>query len=419
MMIIDKKITHKFALIILAVLSCVILYSKNSYAQLTNNDLPNREGIKFGLGNAVVHAAYTQQEQYDSNIFLTPSDRRIDVITLLNPSAGIEIPMGDNLFSADYAAGINFFGHYTKQDHIDHKVRGLAEINLTDYKITVKDTFDHFTDRSGTENTARIKQQTNSFKAGISAEFELLGFDIGYRNEIQDYLSTEVFYGPLNYEDKSTMTHIIVIEGSYRFMPKTLFLVETDLGFVDYYNSSLSPDSYFIETVLGIKGEWFKKINVNFKAGLRYQSYEKSDSIIVGNKDYIGPVLRGGFDYSITEYDKLEVRLERAIYESTYNNMNYYDVNYIGCDYVHEFSDKLSVTAGLSYQLNLYPGESTENGVTAKRYDNLFDISLGGRYEIRKWLALEAKYEYRQRISRFSNLNYYDNLITIRGTVGF
>ncbi|MFA5146603.1 MAG: outer membrane beta-barrel protein [Candidatus Omnitrophota bacterium] len=400
------------------VISFLFSYSCGpSYAALLNKDLPQREGVKLGSSNMIFHSAFSQEEQYDSNVYLTDSDLRYDLVSIMNPSLGIEIPFRDNSISADYDCNMVFFGHQVEQDHIDHRVRGLIDINLTDYKIEVKDMFRHFTDRSGSENTARLKRDTNDLDAEISAEFERFGFRAGYSNSIEDYLTTDISFDPLTYEDRSTMRHDVMGELSYRFMPKTLFLLETDLGYVDYYNCSLVPNSWYTETVAGIKGEWFSRANVNFKAGFRYQHYESSD--LIDDKPYIGPVLRGGFDYYITEDDTLGVRAERTIYESTYDKMNYYNVNLIGFDYTHKFSDKLSVSAAGFYQINLYPSETTENGKTGKRYDNFFGGSCGVRYDVRKWVSVEARYEYNQRISRFDTFDYADNLISLRGTVGF
>jgi hypothetical protein len=408
-----KRIAFFGAVAVLA----AIFYCHISYAELTSKDLPNREGIKVGIGNIVVHSAFKVQEQFDSNIFLKDSDIRSDGITSLHPSVGVEIPFSDNMLSADYDVDINLFGHYTDQDHTDQRARGLLEINLTDYKITVDNVYRRFTDRASSETSTRVKRQTNDFKAGVSAEFELLGFDVNYKNTVEDYLITDLVWGPLTYEDKSTMTNIVGAVVSYRFLPKTLILLESDLGFVKYYNSSIPPDSYYTETVLGLKGEWFKKSNVNLKAGFRYHSYDHSD--ILKSKDFIGPVIRGGFDYFPTEVDTIGVRLERTIYESTYSTMNYYNVNLVKVEYTHNFSDKFSANAFGSYQLNLYPGESIEDGVTAKRHDNLFGGGCGLRYDIQKWVSLEAKYEYRQRISKFETFDYIDNLATIAGTIGF
>jgi len=38
---------------------------------------------------------------------------------------------------------------------------------------------------------------------------------------------------------------------------------------------------------------------------------------------------------------------------------------------------------------------------------------------VQKWLSFDAKYRYTQRISKFEIFDYFDNIVTIGGTVGF
>ncbi|GAG52787.1 unnamed protein product, partial [marine sediment metagenome] len=210
--------------------------------------------------------------------------------------------------------------------------------------------------------------------------------------------------------------NIIDAEIGYRILPKTTLLFEGYLGFLDY-DSPLSSDSYYIETLLGLRGDLTSKLTVNLSGGLRHQDYESSD--LTGSDDFTSFVARGGVDYYITDDDILNLSLERSIYESTYANMNYYNVNLISARYTHMFNNKISAGLFGSYQLNLYPGKSTEDGKTAKRYDHIFGTGCMVRYDIRKWISVELKYECLQRESRFSTFDYIDNLITIRGTVGF
>ena len=111
--------------------------------------------------------------------------------------------------------------------------------------------------------------------------------------------------------------------------------------------------------------------------------------------------------------------VERANYESTYANMNYYTINMACLDYRRKLNNK--ITGGLFgyYQYHTYPGETTENGVTAKRYDEYFGGGASLRYDIQRWLSLEGRYEYRQKISMFDIFDYTDNIISLRGTGGF
>ena len=401
-------------------LGCIALfllaYCTIASAQLTSEDLPDREGFRFK--DLLFHSALAVEEQLDTNIFLQDSDTKLDLITVLNPSIGLEIPLRDNRISLDYDVGVFLYATNHNQNHVDQRVRGLAEFNLADYKVTVDDEFNIFTLRASDENSNRVKRNINDLRAGVEAQFELLGFDVGYTNRLEMYGSPDdPTFGPITYEDRDRMSNAIDATVSYRFLPKTKLLLENDLGLITYYNSAQVPDSFYDEVVLGILGEWFPRMDVNFKAGIRFQGYDNSD--LIANKAYIGPVFRGGFDYDVTDDDTVVLDLQRTVYESIYANMNYYTVNLIGVKYEHRFSDKISANAFGSYQVNFYPSETTENGVTAKRDDNFFTGGASLRYDIRKWLSCQAKYEYKQRISRFDIFDYIDHLITVRGVVGF
>jgi len=387
-----------------------------AFSQLTNPDLPERDGVKL-FERAKLHAALSTEEQLETNIFLANTDRKFDGITVLNPSVGIDVPFWDNSLSIDYNTGVYMYNTYHSQNHVDHRVRGLAEINLSDYKITLNDVFRKFTDRAADESSNRVTRSINKGRVGVEAQFERLGFDAGYTNKLEIYDTNDPVFGPLTYEDRNHDDNIFDFSIIYRFLPKTSFIIENDLGFIHYYNSSQVPGSWFDETLFGIKGEWFARMTLNFKAGFRYQSYDSSD--IISDKDYIGPVFRGGFDYNISERDILAFEAEKSVYESIYANMNYYDLNQVGFKYTHKFNDKVSANVLGSYQINLYPSETIENGITAKRYDNYFEGGAGIRYDIRKWVSVEAKYEYKQRLSRFDVFDYVDNVVTLRGTVGF
>ena len=224
--------------------------------------------------------------------------------------------------------------------------------------------FKIFTDRALNENSLRLQQKINDARIGVAGAFNRLNVDAGYTNRLETYDSTDPFLGVLTYEDKDRDSNIIDTTVSYRFWPKTYALMENDLGFIHYYNTSQVPGSYYDEVLFGFKGEWFARANINFRAGFKYQEYESSS--IISDKAYIGPVMRGGFDYAPTPNDALAFELDREIYESTYSTMNYYTAILVGFAWQHNFTKKLYSNISASYQLHLYPSETTENGETAK-----------------------------------------------------
>ncbi len=385
-------------------------------AVLTNPDLPEREGVKAEY--LKIHSAAKVSEQFDSNIFLDDSDNKLDFITILSPSVGFEMKAGrDCDISADYEISKFLYGNYKEQGHVDNTARFLSEVRFGDYKFIVNDELRMFTDRASTEDSLRLKENVNGLKTGISAQFVKFGFDTGYINKLQTYDSNDPSIGNLSYADRSYMDQSVYATVSYRFRPKTYLIFENDLGAINYYETSQLPDSFYYDTLFGIRGEWTNKIIVNLRAGFRYQHYDKSD--IVSHKGYAGPIIRGGVEFNYTKDDKFILTLERTDHESIYATNNHYTYNLLGIRYNHRFNKKLSCGAFGTYELHAYPSETIENGVTAKRNDNFLYGGVNLRYDMRKWASVEAKYEYRQRISTFDVFDYKDNLITVTGTVGF
>jgi hypothetical protein len=384
------------------------------YAEIISEQLPKREGMK--VGNVIFHSALKTEVQFDTNIYLSDNNEKDDIITIINPSFGFKIPLRGNSLSLEYDAAINEFGRFTENNHVDHRLQADAEINLTDYKISITDLYNRLTDRAGTEDINRTKRQLNTFKTAVSTERDQLRFTLSYSNLLEQFLTTDIFYGAWTYKEKSNMTHVIDLEGSYRLMPKTSLVWENALGFLDYYKSDLFPNSYYIESLVGIKGEWYNKITTDVRAGARFQEYDSSTS--ANDENYCNLEAKGTLDYALTADDTLNLRVTKTIYPSTYQDMNYYTVNMLGLNYSHKFYKILASLFG-SAQYNTYPKDSTEGGITDKRRDWLYSGGCSCKYDVRKWLSLEAKYEYAKRDSYFSNLDYSEHLSTLTATIGF
>jgi hypothetical protein len=389
---------------------------KEGASSMLTIDLPNRKGIK--LGDLIVDSALKVTNQFDSNIYLAHTGEHADVLQIINPSIGFKLPVQDNVFTLSYDAAFNYFDNFPVNNHIDHRVNASAEINWTDYKLTFVDTYRRFRDRTGTEDVNRTKRQTNGFAAGIETrEWNRLFFAFNYSNFLQNYLSTDLVLPNLTYKDKSYMVNAFGLDANYRIFSKTYLLWENNYGFIRYTKSDLPPGSYFVESLLGVKGELTDKIAANIKGGFKLQNYETST--VLSSKDYCNFVAKGGLDYFATKKDTWSLSLERGIYESTYSIVNYYELNSVGLNYAHQFNHKVTGNLFASVQSNLYPTATTEGGLTAKRKDGIYYGGCSLTYGIKDWLAVEAKYQFERRDSKFSAFTYVDNLVTLTGTIGF
>jgi hypothetical protein len=381
-------------------------------------DLPNRDGVE--IGPVTAHTAFTHETQFDTNVFLEDDGENFDVITILRPFVGLDMKLGDNNANVEYEAAINLFSRFEDQSYVDQRLRGMAEINLADYKVTIANVYRYFSDRAGSEDVDRIRRQNNYMRAGLIGLFDQLQFEAGYTFGVEDFISDDVIFRTptdvMTYDSKDRLLNIFDAQASYRFMPKTSFLVENYFGLIDY-KSDKNADSWFVESLVGLRGDLRENFSADITMGVRFQDYD--DATMTDSDDYVGFVMRGGATYEFTEDDILNLLVERNIYESTFNNMNYYNINHIGGSYTHFFTKKTTSRVFSYYQLNLYPDDTTVAGDTDERRDHLYAIGGALRYDMKKWASMEVKYEHKVRRSNFDVFDYVDNLVTMRGTIGF
>lgn len=382
--------------------------------ELTNPDLPTRKGIK--IGDITLHTALTTGVSIDPNIYLASQDEKYDIVYADTASFGVEIPVKKNKLSMDYQATDYRYERFHVNDHVDQRVRGLINIDLTDYRFTIRDTYRNFTDLPGSSNTSRLKQDTNDVRAGLTRETDKFGFDVGYTNSVHHYDNDDAIFGPVTYRDRSSMKHILDMSAGYKLLPKTSIVLENDYG-ISEYESSISPDYYFDDILLGVKGELFKKLSGSFLPGYRYQYFKESPFMFDGT--YSGFICRGGLKYSFSDKDILDASLIRSMEDSTYKNITYYAANFFGLNYTHVFSNKVSGKVFATYQRNAYPTETTEGTKTASRIDNAFGGGLAIHYDIKRWLSCELGYEFKKARSNFSTFDYEDNITSFKVTAGF
>lgn len=393
-----------------------------------NDRLALVDGVALGDGFALVDGGegieiwdmitirpmFRIQLQYDSNVFLDENDEKDDWITSFDAGAEAEMEMGDVLLKGGYVFNMNLFAEHDDQNSYNHTAIGKIDWKLNDFEVIIKDRYRRFSDRAGSEDTARVARQKNVLSVDLLFERNRLSMDSGYDFIIEDYISDEFVSGTITYDEAEDRTeHIFREEVSYRFFPKTSLLAEGDVGFIEY-DSDFNSDSYFLQILGGLKGELLKDSVASIKMGFRYQDYDET-----GNRDFIGFVSRSNVTKKLSVKDTISLTTERSVNESTYRGMNYYVLQHVGLGYIHQFNDKVSFHSALAYQYNKYPKKTTENSVTARRYDHLYKGGCGLRYDIRQWLSAAAAYQFLQKESRFADFDYVDHIISVSATAQF
>ncbi len=356
------------------------------------------EGIKCGQGT--IHLIGKAQEQYDSNVFLDPSGAKDDWVTTLSPGMTLEWPFaGDNLLRAGYIADFLMYGTYTKQNAINHTVNAGVDVQMKDVKISVDDVFRHVYDRPDTEFTQRLTRDINNLGVKAAAEYNRLGYELGYNN-IYTYYETE------GYQYENRFDNLINGIITYRIYTKTKLLFEFDYGNINYVKK-VNSDSSSYQGLIGIRGELTAKCTGEVKAGWQYRDYTRATE-----NDFDSLVTMAGLQEDFTERDILKINWLRSPFESLYTGTNYYIMNMLNGSYIHKFTDKFSANIGGGYQLAQYPTETTEAAITQKRLDSTWSVGAGVEYTPKKWIVCKAGYEFRQRDSNFGIYSWDENLAT-------
>jgi polysaccharide biosynthesis protein VpsM len=385
---------------------CLLVSAQNSYPQdaAAEKAVEEEKGIK--LGPVIVHPSLAVKEQYDDNVFWTPSNKKHDFITTVTPGMGLELPFSDNKLKFDYKADIARFADNDSQNAVNHYVNGLLELNFRDVVFNCGDRFEKRFDRPTSEFTNRVKYDRNTAKATAGMTFNRLEFELGYSDLWYDYETP-------GYSDKDRYEDVVDLIASYRFLPKTSFLLEFDYGHVNYRTDVKSnSDSY--QPLVGLRGKLTAKSTAEIKVGYQARNYKRD-----GEPDFNSVVTMAGIIEEFTPSNTLTLNFLRKPYESQYSANNYYTLTSPSAMYVHKFTNKFSTKLSGSYQLNAYPRETTENAVTKNRKDNFWSVGTGITYDIKKWLSCGLDYEYKRRDSNFDNFDYKDNLVTLSAAAAF
>lgn len=371
------------------------------------------EGLK--IGDATVKASVSVEETYDDNVFLNKDGAKHDFINTDDIQFLFETPFAaDHFFKVDYLCEVANYAKYSSQNSVNNYVGAKAEFNFNAFNADAEARYENFFDRDASEYTTRIPRERMIFGGILSKEFERLDAELAYKATKDNYLSHDVIDNSANviryYFDEDRWNQQVSLTGLCRIAPHTKALGEFDYGIIDY-DTGVNPGSNMYQYLVGIRRAEDEDmgLDVMLRAGYRQQLYKDAQ-----DKNYDGFVVYLDLKEAFNAYTSVALRLSQAIDESTYSNNNYYVYDIIGLKYDHRLraNTKVSLFFDGYFQQSRYPQYSTEAGQTAKRRDNIWNASVGLKYDIRKWLSANFKYYYKNRHSNLDSLDYDDNAVT-------
>jgi len=376
-------------------------------------DNVDKDKARIHLGALELRPYGSIEEKYDTNILLEPRGQaNEDWITDYRAGLLAKMPLvasrGDDYMAEGYYhADFIEFLHQDKLSRIDHTAHGSVTCEFpNDFGVQVSEDFLRTQDPPDTERTLLTKRWWNMMDGRVNYTREKIKVEGSCALTTNSYDA----YTNLSYND-----FMITATTSYNVATKTWLFAELNFGSIKYFKgSATNSGSQYYQARVGVEGKIAPKLTGTLKFGYRYQDYTRTQA-----NNYAALVAFGNLKYEITERTTVNIYGEKAPVESTYASNSYYNTDVIGIKFDHLLMQRLWLNGGGFWTYNTYPTQSTEGGLTAKRKDTLWGVSVGFKYEVKDWLFLETGYKAAQRYSIFHNYSYNDQQVNMRASIVF
>lgn len=338
--------------------------------------------------------------EYESNVFLEPSNEKDDFIFVLSPGLQFFLPFSGqtHLLTFDYHTDLAAFSDFEDENFDNHYFTINLDLNFPRFYVKTSDNFRITSLRSSTEFQDRIDRNENVYAINAGTELNKWAFDAGYDSLWVNYRSD-------GFEGLDRWEHTVGGSAFYQVFPKSNALVEYKHSFINY-DDAPDREGESDEVQAGLKGEIFQKLVGTIKAGYQNRRYDNSD------QDFSNFVTGVSLVHNYSVHTTFTLAVERSNKESIYKNNNFYTQNYVSLTVNQKlFFERLDGRLRFSYQNNDYQTSTTELGVTQTRNDDLFGVDVGVDYKIRDWLTTGVDYFYLDRNSNFGLFDFVDHRV--------
>jgi len=342
-----------------------------------------------GVGLDIIH---------DDNVFTTSSNEKSSWITVLKPVFLLEAKKRDQVFSLSYKGAIGFYDSTPGDDYDDHNFRAEADMQISSRSaLNVSAGYKLGHDPRGS-NDRPISNSPDKWHASD------IGGVFAYGSEgAKGKVELEGQYTEKRYDNNRVFTRGFDRDDTtggatfyWKVMPKTSLLLQAKNTDIDYTLGTSTQDNDNYWYMAGVTWDATAKTSGTVKVGYTEKDFDSSTR---EDQDGIGwqaevqwkPLTRSTVDFGFS----------RGFNESTGIGDTTETTDYSAA-WSHDWTSRTSTGVNLSYIEDEYQGGST-------REDETFGLSLNASYQFRRWLGVNAVYNYTDRDSNTSNQEYDRN----------
>lgn len=376
-------------------LASAVLIATGFYSQA--NALENESG-GIALGPIVAYPGVGLDIIHDDNVFTTSSNEKSSWISVLKPALLLEAKSRDQVYSLSYKGAIGFYDSTPADDYDDHQFTAEADMQISSRSaLRLSADYQVGHDSRGS-NDRPISDDPDKWHASSIAGVYAYGSE-GAKGKIE----LEGEYTEKRYDNNRTFTRAFDRDDTtggatfyWRVMPKTNLLFQAKTTDIDYNLGASTQDNENYWYMAGVTWEATAKTSGTVKVGYTEKDFDSSTR---DDQDGIG--WQAAIQWKPLERSTVDVGFSRGFNESTGVGDTTETTDY-NLGWSHEWSSRTSTGINLSYVEDEFKGGST-------REDETFGLSLNANYQFRRWLGVNAVYNYTDRDSNTANQDFDRN----------
>ncbi|MCK5082098.1 MAG: outer membrane beta-barrel protein, partial [Candidatus Omnitrophica bacterium] len=247
------------------------------------------------------------------------------------------------------------------QNTINHAFDAEGTLNFNDWRVEANNLLLYYENRTGSENTARVPRTSDWTNVKLIYAFNKLDVGLNYAYTYENYRTDNAigtYAGQaLTYQDLDSNENSGELELAFQFWPKTKMLFSGRYGALKYDTGKKSNSEYY-DFLTGLRGQFFKKGEIEGKIGYRAQNYEDS------SQDFDSVIFNASLVEKFNDKDTLTIDFDRTTHSTIYQQNAYYKSTNVEGVYAHDFNDRVTGKVTGAYWFNKYPTETTEDAKT-------------------------------------------------------
>lgn len=358
------------------------------------------------LGKALVTPFLEADGLYNSNIYLTPTNKLGDFIFVLSPGLRVEVPIaGRHRFSVGYLGSGFIYTTYGANSHYDQNVNVDMTFNL---KGGLSLRFGNFVRLATEERNSEFSTMRRYVR---ETPYFVVAYAFADRWRLEGIYQFDLLHFTNNaYSVNNYNLQNMGVTLYYRFLPKTAALVQYIFTYKDYPSSSV--DNVYSHTPLvGLTWDPTAKLSGTVKFGTTFQNYETHVAGRSNSPESFAMSLN--LLYRFSKVTNFSVTAQRGFYQDVdFGNSDYRSTG-VWLALNHEWSYfRVSSYASFFYIKNDYVNATPDTtGQVERRHDDIVGVGVGLSRPITRWLRVRADYSYSNRSSDFAGYGYNNHKV--------